>query len=84
MFSLTTIICICALFFDVLILFVHGTYLGIKTYKAQQKKNHDKQLNIAKLLQDITSADEKVSGEAQKKLTQLLIADKFNNMKGTI
>lgn len=82
--TLITILGICATFFTILILFVHGTIIGVRTYKAQQKKKHDKQLNIAKLLQDITSADEKVSGEAQKKLTQLLIADKFNNMKGTI
>ena len=63
---------------------VHGTVLGLQAYKKQQKKKHDKQLNIAQLLKDIASADEKVSGEAQKKLTQLLVADKINGMKGII
>lgn len=82
--SLITILGICATFFTILILFVHGTVLGVKAYKSQQKKKHDKQLNIAQLLKDIASADEKVSGEAQKKLTQLLIADKINGMKGII
>ena len=76
--TLITILGICATFFTILILFVHGTVIGIKTYKAQQKKKRDKQMNLAQLLKDITSQDDKVVREAQAKLSQILIAKELN------
>lgn len=76
--SLITILGICATFFTILILLVHGTVIGIQTYKKQQQKKRDKQLNLAQLLKDITSEDDKVVKQAQAKLSQLLIAKELN------
>lgn len=75
--TLITILGICATFFTILILFVHGTIIGIKTYKAQQQKKANKKADLQQLLTDICSSDENVVKQAQKKITQLLIADKL-------
>lgn len=80
--TLITILGICATFFTILILFVHGTVIGVRTYKHQQQKKRDKQANLQQLLTDICSADDNVVKQAQKKITQLLIADKLH--KGVI
>lgn len=78
MFSITAILGICATFFTILILLIHGTVIGYRTYKAQQQKKRDKQMNLAQLLKDINSEDDKVVKQAQAKLSQLLIAKELN------
>lgn len=81
--TLITILGICATFFTILILFVHGTVIGIKTYKAQQAKAKAKKANLQQLLSDIMSTDEQVAKEAQKKLQQALIASQIKG-KGVL
>ena len=80
--TLITILGICATFFTILILFVHGTVIGVKTYKAQKAKKNAKKANLQQLLSDILSSDEAVAKTAMKKLQQALIADQLNGKKG--
>lgn len=58
MLSLITILGICATFFSILILCVHGTYIGVKTYKAQQQAKQAKKANLNQLISDILAGDQ--------------------------
>ena len=58
MLSLITILGICATFFSILIFMVHGTYIGVRTYKAQQQKKQAKKANLNQLISDILSGDQ--------------------------
>ena len=82
--TLLTILGICATFFTILILFVHGTVIGFKTYKNQQAKKNAKKANLQQLLSDIMSSDEQVAKEAQKKLQQALIAAQIKGKGGVL
>ena len=80
--TLITILGICATFFTILILYVHGTVIGVKTYKNHQAKINAKKANVQQLLSDILSSDETVAKQAMKKLQQAIIADQLNGKKG--
>ena len=82
--TLITILGICATFFTILILFVHGTIIGYQTYKKQQAKKNAKKANLQQLLSDIMSTDENVAKEAQKKLQQALIASQIKGKGGVL
>ena len=78
--TLLTILGICATFFTILILCVHGTYIGFKAYKHQQQAKQAKKANLNQLISDVLSGDQ----QALKRLQQSLIADQLGNKKGSV
>lgn len=78
--TLLTILGICATFFTILILCVHGTYIGFKTYKRQQDAKRARKANLNQLISDVLAGDQ----QALKRLQQSLIADQINGKKGSV
>ena len=68
MLSLITILGICATFFSILILCVHGTYIGVKTYKARQQAKQAKKANLNQLIADILAGDQQALKRFQAEL----------------
>ena len=77
MLSLITILGICATFFSILILCVHGTVIGLRAYKNQQQKKQAKQANLNQLITDILNGDQ----EALKRFQAQLIKSNSTNLK---
>ena len=73
--ALITILGICATFFTILILMVHGTYLGVKAYKTQQQKKQAKKANLNQLVTDILNGDQ----QALKRLQAQILSDSVNS-----
>lgn len=67
--TLITILGICATFFTILILMVHGTIIGVKTYQAHQQKIKAKRANMSQLITDCINGDR----EALKRLQQSIL-----------
>lgn len=72
--TLLTILGICATFFTILIFCVHGTYIGVKTYKKQQQAKQAKKANLNQLIADILAGDQ----QALKRFQAELINSKSN------
>lgn len=66
--TLLTILGICATFFTILIFCVHGTYIGVKTYKRQQQAKQAKKANLNQLIADILAGDQQALKRFQAEL----------------
>lgn len=69
--ALITILSICATFFTILIVFIHGTIIGVKTYQQHQQKIKAKKANMSQLITDCINGDR----EALKRLQQSILND---------
>lgn len=67
--GLLTILGICATFFSILIVCIHGTIIGVKAYQAQQQKAKAKRANMSQLITDCINGDR----EALKRLQQAIL-----------
>lgn len=67
--ALITILSICATFFSILIVVIHGTVIGVTTYRAQQQKKKAKRANMSQLITDCINGDR----EALKRLQQSIL-----------
>lgn len=67
---LLTTLGICATFFTILIFCVHGTYIGIKTWKAHQQKKQLDKANFKQLIADCVTGDKEALKSLLTKIDQ--------------